>query len=348
MPSHFRTTLVSAATFALGAVLPWGSLANAADVTLTLSHFLSPKSATQVDLIEPWAQRIEEQSEGRIEIKIFPAMTLGGKPGDLYRQVRDGSADLVWTLPGYTPGVFPRSEVFELPTVHQGSAEATTMAIHDNFELIAEDFEELHPILVHTHAGQALMMRDECVTSAADLEGKKIRTPSRTGGWLISEWGAEPVGMPLPALPEAMAKGAVDGAMIPFEIAPTIRAAKFSKCGQTGADDARFGTALFLFAMNKDRYESMPDDLRAIIDANSGRDFALYAGELWDSAEVRAKEMQIEQGQTVDMLDDGATDTLTAAADAVIERWVEEVNDTGIDGNALVEAARAAVNGQGS
>ncbi|MEO0637086.1 MAG: TRAP transporter substrate-binding protein [Pseudomonadota bacterium] len=344
MPSLFRTTVLSAAILALGSVVP----AYAADLTLTLSHFLSPKSATQVDLIEPWAKRIEEQSDGRIEIKIFPSMTLGGKPGDLYRQVRDGSADIVWTLPGYTPGVFPRSEVFELPTVHQGSAEATTMAIHNNFELIAEDFAELHPLLVHTHAGQALMMRDECATSADDLKGKKIRTPSRTGGWLITEWGAEPVGMPLPALPEAMSKGAVDGAMIPFEIAPTIRAAKFSKCGQAGAADARFGTALFLFAMNKDRYEALPDDLRAIIDENSGEAFASYAGALWDRAETRAKELQIEQGQTVDMLDEATTTALTEAADAVIGRWVEEVSGDGIDGAALVEAARAAVSAQGS
>ncbi|MEN0088012.1 MAG: TRAP transporter substrate-binding protein [Pseudomonadota bacterium] len=344
MPSIFRVSALSAALLAFAAAVP----AQAADVTLTLSHFLSPKSATQVDLIEPWAKRIEEQSNGRIEIKIFPAMTLGGKPGDLYRQVRDGSADIVWTLPGYTPGVFPRSEVFELPTVHQGSAEATTMAIHNNFELIADDFKDLHPLLVHTHAGQALMMRDECATSAADLAGKKIRTPSRTGGWLISEWGAEPVGMPLPALPEAMAKGAVDGAMIPFEIAPTIRAAKFSKCGQSGAADARFGTALFLFAMNKERYEGLPDDLRAIIDDNSGEAFARYAGALWDSAETRAKELQIEQGQTVDMLDEATTAALTAASDAVIDRWVEEVGGANIDGAALVEAARAAVAGQGS
>ena len=62
-----------------------------------------------------------------IKVEIFPAMSMGGKPGELYSQVRDGTADIVWTLLGYTPGVFPRTEVFELPTVHRGSAALLTL-----------------------------------------------------------------------------------------------------------------------------------------------------------------------------------------------------------------------------
>ncbi len=75
-------------------------------------------------LIEPWAKSIEEASDGRIAFEIFPAMALGGKPPELYSQVRDGVADVVWTVTGYTPGTFPRIEVFELPSVHQGDARA--------------------------------------------------------------------------------------------------------------------------------------------------------------------------------------------------------------------------------
>ena len=73
--------------------------AAAADFTFTIHHFLSPKAPAQTKLIEPWAKRIEEQSNGRITFEIFPSMSLGGKPPELYKQVRDGSADIVWTLP---------------------------------------------------------------------------------------------------------------------------------------------------------------------------------------------------------------------------------------------------------
>ena len=183
--------------------------AGAAEVTLTVHHFLSPKSPAHASFIAPWAKRIEEQSNGRIKVEIYPSMSLGGKPPELYRQVRDGAADVVWTLIGYTPGVFPRSEVFELPTVHKGSARATNLAIQDNFELIAEDFKDLKPILVHVHAGNAIHLRDKPVHSVQDVQGLKLRTPSRTGAWMIEAWGAEPVGMPVPALPEADRKSVV-------------------------------------------------------------------------------------------------------------------------------------------
>ena len=147
---NFGTKLFGAGVcaLALAGIMALGT-ANAADpeVTLTVHHFLSPKATTHQAFIEPWAKRIEEQSEGRIKVEIFPSMSMGGKPPELYRQVRDGAADIVWTLIGYTPGVFPRSEVFELPTVHRGSARATNLAIQDNFDLIAEDYHDLKPLL---------------------------------------------------------------------------------------------------------------------------------------------------------------------------------------------------------
>ena len=93
--------------------------AHAAEITLTLHHFLSPKAPAHTKMLQPWADKIAKDSNGRIEIKIFPSMALGGKPPELYQQVRDGVVDMVWTVPGYTPGVFPRIEVFELPTVHR-------------------------------------------------------------------------------------------------------------------------------------------------------------------------------------------------------------------------------------
>ena len=152
----------------------------AADFTFTIHHFLSPKAPAQTKLIEPWAQRIEEQSNGRIAFEIFPSMSLGGKPPELYKQVRDGTADIVWTLPGYTPGVFPRLEVFELPTVHRGSAEATTQAIQDLLPNIEADLQNVKPLLVHVHAGNALHLVSQDVTGLDAVQGldRNRRVPS--------------------------------------------------------------------------------------------------------------------------------------------------------------------------
>ena len=331
--------------FAAGLVLAltFGAVAQAQDVTLTVHHFLSPKSPAHVDFIAPWAKAIEEQSGGRIKVEIFPSMSMGGKPPELYRQVRDGTADVVWTLIGYTPGVFPRSEVFELPTVHRGSARATNLAIQENFDLIADDYKDIKPILVHVHAGNAIHMRDRPVHSVADLKGLKLRTPSRTGGWMIESWGAEPVGMPVPDLPQALSKGVVDGALIPYEIAMPLKIYELTKYSIEGQNAVRFGTIVFMFAMNKERYESLPDDLKAVIDANSGANIAAQVGDVWDAIEPKGRELARQHGNTIIEFDDTAIDGFRARAGQVIDRWIEEVSAQGIDGKALVAAARAAI-----
>lgn len=129
-------------------------------------------------MLEPWAQRISETSNGRIEVKIFPSMALGGKPQELYQQVRDGVVDIVWTLPGYTPDMFPHTEVFELPTVR---------------------------------------------------------------------------------------KGVVEGALVPFEIFLPMELADLTKYSLVGGNNESFGTSTFLFAMNKNRYDPLPDDLEKVM-----------------------------------------------------------------------------------
>ncbi len=330
---------------ALGLVTTFiiSSAVQAAEVTLTLHHFLSPKSATHEKFLVPWAEKVEADSQGRLKIEIFPSMAMGGKPPELYRQVRDGVADIVWTLPGYTPGVFPRSEVFELPTVHGGNAEATNLAIQENFSMIAEDYKDIHPLLIHVHAGNALHTVSKSVNTVDDVKGLKFRTPSRTGAWMIQAWGAEPVGMPLPALPQALSKGAVDGALVPFEIFPPYKLHQLTQYSYEGEDLTRFGTSVFMFAMNKDRYQSLPDDLKKVIDDNSAS-WAGPMGKLWNGNEEAGKTLQAQSdGGIVVALDAAGKGTFDALGKIVVDKWIAEVTPNGIDGAALVNAARASI-----
>lgn len=323
--------------------------ASAEAVTLTIQHFLGPTAPAQARFIEPWAKRVEAASDGRIRFEIFPAMALGGKPPELYRQVRDGVADLVWTLPGYTPGVFPRVEVFELPGVHRGSARQTTLAIQSMMDVLAADFADVHPILVHAHAGNALHLVDGPIASPADLVGKTLRTPSRTGGWMIESWGAEPVGMPVPALPEALSRRVVDGALVPFEILPPLKLHALTRASVEGPGGLRFGTAVFLFAMNKARYESLPADLRAVLDAHSGAAIAAEVGDLWDEIEAPGRALQSASADSaVVALDPATYDALIAKSAVAVDRWIAEMAGRGFDGAALVARARAAVAAHGN
>lgn len=117
-----RSALQAGAALGLGlAGLPRVATAQE-PIKLRMSHFLSPMAPAQTKLFQPWADRVEKDSGGRIKCEIYPAMQLGGKPPQLYDQVRTGVADVIWTVPGYTPGRFPLSAVFELPFVVGSSA----------------------------------------------------------------------------------------------------------------------------------------------------------------------------------------------------------------------------------
>jgi len=287
--------LLSSAVIALAT----GSAAYAQEFTFSIHHFLSPKAVTQTALLEPWVQSVQDASDGRIAFEIFPAMALGGAPPELYSQVRDGVADLVWTVPGYTPGVFPRLEVFELPSVHAGNAEATNRAIQDMMADLAADFEDVHPILVHVHSGNALHLASETVESLEDFAGLKIRSPSRTGAWMVEALGAEPVGMPVPALPQALSKNTVDAGLIPFEVAIPLRLAELTKASVELHDGARFGT-----------------------------------GVVWDEIEPVGIQIAKDAGNSVTALSADATAAFDAPFEAVAQRWVTEATEAGIDGTA--------------
>jgi TRAP-type C4-dicarboxylate transport system substrate-binding protein len=336
-----RRLSLAAGLFA--ASVAFGAAAQEPEVTLTVHHFIGPKAPTQAAFIEPWARDIEEQSDGRIKVEIYPSMSLGGAPPELYSQVRDGVADIVWTLPGYTPGVFPRSEVFELPTVHRGSAEATSRAIQDVFDLIAPDYEDVHPILIYSHAGQLLHMVDKPIHEVEDLAGLKLRIPSRTGAMLIEAWDAQPVGMPVPELPQALSKGVVDGALVPYEIVLPLKVYELTNQSIEGPDGRRFGTSVFAYLMNKERYESLPDDLKAVIDANSGAAIAGRFGAVWDQVEKPGKDATIASGSEMIVLDEEAMAGFDERSQEVEQRWLQDMEDKGIDGQALLDAAKAAV-----
>lgn len=336
--------LLTKGAIVLASSLMLSSSAWAKTEVLTVHHFLSPKSPAHTKLLMPWAEKIEKMSNGKIKVEIFPSMSMGGKPNELYKQARGGSADIVWTVAGYTPGVFPRTEVYELPTVHKGSSLATTIAIRENFDLIKEDFTKVKPLLIHTHAGNAIHMTDKKVQSVSDLQGVKLRTPSRTGAWLIEEYGAEPVGMPMPAFPQALSKKAVDGGLIPFEVFPPFKFHQLTKFSVEGANGDRFGTSVFLLLMNKDRFNSLSKELQDVIEESFNMDMVKQIGQVWMDVEKPGTKMQASsKDSAIVKLDDKTMAEFNAVGQRVVDRWIKEVSSKGIDGQKLVDEARKAI-----
>lgn len=318
--------------------------ASAQEYTFKLHHLLSAKAPAHTQMLAPWAKQVEENSGGRVKIEIYPSMSLGGKPPELVQQARDGVVDIVWTVNGYTPGLFPRTEVFELPTVYLNDPKATNLAMFDMFEsTLKQEYKGLEVMWLHVHAGQGLMMVDQEVRKPADLNGKKMRIPSRTGAWVIEALGAAPIAMPVPEVPSALSKKVVDGTLLPWEIIPPLKLQNQINYFIEGADKTRLGNTTFQVSMNKERYDGLPADIQKAFKDASGRDWWGTVGDYWRNSDDFGIGMAVKAGKTHVTLTQAETDAFMTALAPVVDRWIDEVSGAGIDGAALVKAARASI-----
>ncbi len=336
-----RTLLAAAATLVVPGLLRHARTATP-EVTLKLHHFLGPTSTAQVKMLEPWAKSIGQGSDGRVRIEIYPSMTLGGSPAQLFRQAADGVADIVWTANGYTPGLFPRTEAFELPTVFTNDIAATNLAMRALFdEYLAPEYAPVHLLFGFVHAGNAIHMASRPVHAAADVKGRKLRSPGPAANAVVAAMGATPVTAPAPDLPQMLSTHAVDGALIPFEIIPALKLQDVTKYQVEGPDSARFGTTAFQVSMNKDRWAALPPDLKQVFDDACDDRWLRQVARIWRDADDRGIKAAVEHGNEHIVLTDAEMQTFTDALAPVVGRW--ERGHTGFKAAALVKAARDAV-----
>lgn len=318
-----------------------------AQVELKIQHFLPAVAPSQKVLIEPWAKALEEQSQGKIKSRIFPSMQLGGRPPQLYDQVRDGVADVVWTLPSYTPGRFPMMSVFELPFMIN-NAEATTKAAWEFYETYAkEEFADIHPILFHVHARGLIHTKGKPVNKVEDIAGLRLRAPSRPVGDALAKYGAVPVFMPVPQTPESLSKNVIDGAVVPWEVTVSLRLYEMTDNHTQIAGPRGLYTSVFLLGMNKKTYEGMPADLKKVVDANSGTALTGKIGAAWEDVEKPGLDAATKRGNKIVTMPDAETAKLRKLAEPVIQAWVEDMNKSGKDGAKLLAAAQALIDKYG-
>jgi TRAP-type transport system periplasmic protein len=329
---------------ALLALVLSGSAYAQSPITLKVHHFLPPGSTTHAKMLVPWCERIEKDSAGRLKCQIYPSMQLGGTAAQLFDQARDGVADVVWTLPGYTAGRFPRMEVFELPFMI-GDAEAASKAAWEFYEKHGRDeFREVRPLAVHVHDAGYLHTRDKQVRVLADFRGLKLRAPTRQTNRLLAALGATPVSMPVTGLADAMSKGVIDGAVIPWEVVPAVKVQEIARYHtETDPNMQALYTAVFLLAMNRRTYDGLPPDLRAVIDRNSGLGLSAQAGRLWDEQKAPARKLALDRGNTFYVVPAAQLAQWQKAAQPVLADWVRDMGKRGIDGDALLADARALI-----
>jgi TRAP-type transport system periplasmic protein len=317
--------------------------ANAQEVTFRMHHFLPPVSNGHARFLKPWADKVAAESNGRIKIDIFPSMQLGGTPPQLFDQARDGVADLVWTLPGNTPGRFPGIEAFELPFTASKKAIVNSKALTEYAQAnLMDEFKEVKPICFWAH-DHGLIHTNKLINTMDDLKGVKLRFPTRLAGEALKALGVNAIGMPIPQVPEALAQKVIDGAVVPWEVVPALKLQELTKFHTEIPGSPTLYTATFILAMNRAKYDALPADLKAVIDKNSGQAAAEMAGKVWDEQAVTVSDMVRKRGNTITVITDAEAAKWRAATAPVIDGWVKTVTERGLNGTKLLESARAAL-----
>lgn len=313
-------------------------------ITLKLHHFLPAQSNQHKFWLQPWADKIAKDSDGRIKVEVYPSMQLGGRPQQLFDQAKDGVVDIVWTLAGNTPGRFPRLEVFELPFVSGVTGEASSRAVWDYYEANSKDeLKAVKTLALFCHGSGNIYTKDKAIKTPADLKDVKIRVPSRPINDSLQLIGASPQGIPAPGVPEALAKGVVDGVVMPYEIVPALKLDELTNHVSEFAGDRSLYTVVFLFAMNKSKYESLPADLKKVLDDNSGAAFSRQCGKNFDEWDASGRQAVQKANMSRHTISGSELDAWKKVTEPVVNSWVEQRTKAGDNGAELLAQARSLI-----
>lgn len=309
-------------------------------VTLKVHHFLGPQSVQHTTMMGDWCKNIAKDSNNRLKCDIFPAMQLGGTPVQLYEQVRDGVVDVAWTLQAYTPKL-AKLEVFELPFM-MTNAEATSRAYWEYVQTQAPDeFKDVQVIALHVHGPGVIHTVDKPIKTVDDVKGLKLRAPTRQVTKLLGTLGATPVGMPLPAITDALSKGTINGGVIPWEVVQPTKVHELAKYhAEFDPAGGSLYTTTFVMAMNKAKYNSLPPDLKKVIDNNSGIETSAWLGKVQQDNDIPGRAAAVERKNNIFTVSAEEAQNFRRKSRALEVEWVQDMNKRGYDGTKLINTAR--------
>ncbi len=328
-----RTFLAgTAAATAVTVGTPWR--AAFANEELKLATFVPPSHIIYAKVLQPWAAELDKATGGKLTVRFFPSMQLGGRPPELYRQMAQGVSDITFTLPGYTSGDFPMMALTELPAMAD-SADDGTKKIWANFDkFLARDFQAAKVLMLWNSDTASIMSKSKPVRTLEDIKGMKIRTPSAAQSAQLQALGAIPIDMPAPAIYNALDRGVVDAAMIPMSAAVDF---KLIEVARYFTVNAPLGRSPFLVAMNRGRYDKLPADLKKALDDSTGLKLSLKGAATYDEQNKEALD-RVKKERELIPLSDAENKRWRDTFRPLIKSKAEEADKAGLAGSALVGA----------
>jgi TRAP-type C4-dicarboxylate transport system substrate-binding protein len=316
-----KRLLTFAATAAAFACAP-----AAAQTVFTVSSWLPPTHNLSVAQKE-WCDLLEKNSTGKMKCNILPK-GVSAPPGT-FDAVRDGLADISYTVDGYTPGRFVFTQVAEFPFLGDNS-EATSVAYQrvygKHFAPLGEH-RGVKVLGVFTHGPGVIFNSKQPVNSAADVGKLKVRVGGGNINELSKLMGWNTTLKPAPESYELLSTGVMDATFFPAE---SVRSFKLTMIKHATTFPGGLYNTSFVFMMNQDKYNKLSADEKKVVDAISGEAAARIFGKSWDAADNAGWEQMKTQGVAVVKANDGFINEVKAKQAALEDKWVAAAEGKGL------------------
>ena len=330
-------------TIALSAVLlaamiaVTGTTASAGGkITLKFAHPYSPMHPQHKGVLVPWAKTIEEQTGGKVKIKFFTGGALG-KPGQTIDVLEKHIADIGWDICDYSPGRFPLTTVVELPFMLD-TAEQGAVALWKTYEKEAamqKEWDKVHLLAIAGHTPGVFASKKKPIMSMDDLGGMKIKTASAFTTDALKLFGAVPVVQPVTETYTSLERGVVDAVVMPFDGMVIFKIHELVKY----YTPANFYTVVFWTAMDKKKYASLPEDVKKVIDANSGMALSQKFGTSFDETFIAGKKTIDDKGIEAVEFPPAEKEKLVGITEQLKDKWIEDMNSKGLPGKQVLDTA---------
>ncbi len=295
------------------------------DVTLTLGHPFPEGHPIAVNAIIPWAEEVEEATNGTVTIEIVPGGALS--PSDaVYENTAAGAQDLGWALHGYTAGRFPLTDVVELPFTFESAEQATEVlwTLYDEFPELQEEYADTEVVALWTHDIGDLWVAGDPVETMEDVQGLTLRAPGPLQNELIEGLGGSAVGLPAADLFDSLERGVIDGLMIAKS---GLNSFNLFEVLDHGVQCDCYVAAQFLVA-NPASWDQLSDSQREVVEA-LGREMSMTAAEVYDGIYDDVNDMLADEGIEMVVLEGEERENWEQAGQDVVDAWLADAGDAG-------------------
>ena len=303
-----------------------------------------PATSHTAHFINDWAAKVTEDSGGRIQFVMYYGGSLGSI-SEVVDMVLNGNADICWTGSGMgaNSGRFPYTDVIALPIpgVELDSIQMGKIMWHlySTFPEIKAEWSDFYVIECSANASIPFPTSKKQINSPSDFNGLRMRATVAPMVSYITALGAVPMGILLPDTFENLEKNVIDGCMNDWTVLLSFGLWDVLDYVM----DYPIATTNQVMIMNIDKYNSLPDDLKAVMDANSGEYASIMAATYFGEAADQGKEQALVENITIYTPTPEVKAAMDAAAEVAIQEWIEVMNSKGLDGEKVIAAFNEAI-----